>query len=615
MSKFHLPPVSTSSFFTDPSVDIFLDDVDTGSSELSSTIYPEAPILSDDPTPAPPGPTPTPSGSSLPEPSCFGSAPNEPLILPSSPPTELHVPPLSDDSPPRRSTRHEPHSYREASSNPLWQQAMAEELQALDKTHTWDIVDLLPSKTPIGSKWVYKIKTRSDGSIERYKARLVAKGFYQEYGIDYEETFAPVARLTSVRSLLAVAAVRKWNLNQMDVKNAFLNGDLTEEVYMRPPPGYNHPPNKVCKFHRALYGLKQAPRAWFAKFSTTIQNFGFSSSQYDFALFIRKSARGIIFLLLYVDDMIITGDDNVGISDLKAFLSKQFQMKDLGTVSYFLGLEISSTSDGYYLTQAKYASDLLSCAGITDNKTASTPLEPTTRLTPLDGTPLPDATLYRQLVGSLVYLTVTRPDIAYVVHIVSQFMSAPRSAHFQAVLRILRYFKGTLFHGLYYSAHSSLELCAYSDADWAGDPTDRRSTTCYYFFLGDSLISWRSKKQSLVSRSSTEAEYRAIADTTQEFIWLRWLLSDMGVIHSTATKLCCDNQSAVQIARNDVFHDRTKHIEIDCHFIRQHVVRGSIRLLSVSSSDQTADIFTKAHPPGRFHDLVSKLKLVSALPP
>ncbi|XP_058219798.1 uncharacterized mitochondrial protein AtMg00810-like [Rhododendron vialii] len=358
----------------------------------------------------------------------------------------------------------------------------------------------------------------------------------------------------------------------MDVKNAFLNGDLTKKVYMRPPPGYNHPPNKVCKLNRALYGLKQAPRAWFAKFSTTIQNFGFSSSQYDSALFIRKSAHGIIFLLLYVDDMIITGDDNVGISDLKAFLNKLFQMKDLGTVSYFLGLEISSTSDGYYLTQAKYASNLLSGAGITDNKAASTPLEPTTQLTPLDGSPLPDATRYCQLVGSLVYLTITRPDIAFAVHIVCQFMCASRSTHFDVVLRILRYVKGTLFHGLYYSAHSSLELCAYSDADWAGDPIDRRFTTGYCFFLGDSLISWQSKKQSLISRSSTEAEYHAIADTTQELIWLRWLLTDMSVIHSTATILCCDNQSVVQIARNDVFHDRTIHFEIDCHFIRQHVV-------------------------------------------
>ncbi|KAG5557516.1 hypothetical protein RHGRI_007676 [Rhododendron griersonianum] len=297
MSKFHLPPVSTSLFFTDPSVDIFLDDVDIDSSEFSSTVYLEASILSNDLTPAP-----TPSGSSLPEPSHFVFAPNEPFTVPSSPPTELLAPPLSDDSPLHHSTRHEPHSYREASSNPLWQQAMVEELLALDKTHTWDIVDLPLGKTAIGSKWVYKITTHSDGSIERYKARLVAKGFSQDYGIDYEETFAPVARLTSVRSLLEIAAVRKWNLNQMDVKNAFLNCDLTEEVYMQPPPGYNHPPNKVCKLNRTLYGLKQAPRAWFAKFSTTIQNFGFTSSQYDSALL----SRSVHVVLFFFFSMLMT---------------------------------------------------------------------------------------------------------------------------------------------------------------------------------------------------------------------------------------------------------------------------------------------------------------------
>uniref|UniRef100_A0A2N9FTI1 CCHC-type domain-containing protein n=1 Tax=Fagus sylvatica TaxID=28930 RepID=A0A2N9FTI1_FAGSY len=486
---------------------------------------------------------------------------------------------------------HEPHTYREACTNPLWQQAMTEELQALEKTHTWDLVDLPPGKSAIGCKWVYKIKTKSDGSIERYKARLVAKGYAQEYGIDYEETFAPVARITSVRSLLAIAAVHQWPLFQMDVKNAFLNGDLTEEVYMQAPPGYSDCPDKVCLLRRALYGLKQAPRAWFAKFSSIVHQFGFSSSSHDTALFIRRSDKGMILLLLYVDDMIITGDDHSGISDFKLFLHQQFEMKDLGHLSYFLGLEVSSDSTGYYLSQAKYASDLLSRAGLTDTKVVSTPLEMNARLTPLDGTPLSDATLYRQLVGSLVYLTVTRPDIAHAVHL------------------------GTMFHGLHFSAHSTLDLCAYSDADWAGDPTDRRSTTGFCFFLGDSLISWRSKKQHIVSRSSTEAEYRALADTTSELLALRWLLEDMGVTHSSPTVIHCDNRSAIQIAHNDVFHERTKHIEIDCHLVRHHLSAGILHLLPVSSSDQTADIFTKTFPPGRFRDLVSKLKMASVKPP
>ncbi|KAM7496336.1 hypothetical protein LguiA_020750 [Lonicera macranthoides] len=194
-------------------------------------------------------------------------------------------------------------------------------------------------------------------------------------------------------------------------------------------------------------------------------------------------------------------------------------------------------------------------------------------------------------------------------------MAAPRSTHYTAVLRILRYSKGTMFHGLQFSSTSSLELCAYSDSDWAGDPTDRRSTTGYCIFLGDSLISWRSKKQTLVSRSSTEAEYPALADTTQEIVWLRWLLSDMGVPQHLPTVLRCDNQSAIQIAHNDVFHERTKHIEIDCQFIRQHVSSNTIRLIPISSIDQPADIFTKVHPTGRFQNLLSKLKLTSHLPP
>lgn len=384
---------------------------------------------------------------------------------------------------------------------------------------------------------------------------------------------------------------------------------------MRPPPGYDHPPNKVCRLRRALYGLKQAPRAWFSKFSSTIHQFGFTSSSYDHALFIRRTTKGCILLLLYVDDMIITGDDKDGIRDLKSFLNQHFEMKDLGHLSYFLGLEVTSASDGYCLTQAKYATDLLSRAGLTDSKIVPTPIEANVKFTPTDDVPLDDPTLYRQLVGSLIYLTVTRPDIAYAVHIVSQFMSAPRTTHYAAVLRILRYIKGTLFHCLHFSFTSPLQLRAYSDSDWAGDPTDRRSTTGYCFFLGNSLISWRSKKQTVVARSSTEIEYRALADATSELIWLRWLLADMGVDQHSTTPLHCDNQSAIQIAHNDVFHERTKHIEVDCHFIRHHLMANELHLISVSTLDQAADIFTKAHLPSRFRDLIFKLKMGFSPPP
>ena len=249
---------------------------------------------------------------------------------------------------------------------------MKKELDALSKNHTWDLVTLPPGKPVVGCKWIYKIKTRSNGSIECYKTRLVAKGFTQEYGIDYEETFAPVARISSVRALLAIAAARKWDLFQMDVKNAFLNGDLSEEVYMQPPLGLSVESNKVCHLQRALYGLKQAPQAWFAKFSSTISRLGYMASHYDSVLFLRRTDKGTILLLLYVDDIIITGDDLSDIQELKDFLRQQFEIKDPGHLSYFLGLEITHSTDRLYITQAKYASELLSRVELTDSKTVDT---------------------------------------------------------------------------------------------------------------------------------------------------------------------------------------------------------------------------------------------------
>ncbi|RVW20344.1 Retrovirus-related Pol polyprotein from transposon RE1 [Vitis vinifera] len=384
-----------------------------------------------------------------------------------------------------------------------------------------DIFDASPRQSVVGCKWIYKIKTRFDGSVKRYKARLVAKGFTQEYGIDYEETFAPVARISSVRALLAVAAARLSS--------------------------------STC----TLWS-QQAPRAWFAKFSSTIFRLGYTASPYDSALFLRRTDKGTILLLLYVDDMIITGDDLSGIQELKDFLSQQFEMKDLGHLSYFLGLEITHSTDGLYITQP---SMLLTCCLKLGSLTA------------------------KQLTLHLVYLTVTRPDISYAVHQVSQYLSAPRSTHYAAVLRILRYLKGTLFHGLFYSAQSPLVLRAFSDADWAGDPTDRRSTTGYCFLLGSSLISWRNGSLRI------------------------WVYPP-----PLATPLYCDNQSAIHIAHNDVFHERTKHIEIDCHFIRYHLLHGALKLFSVSSKDQLADIFTKSLPKRRTRDLVDNLKLVSHPP-
>jgi hypothetical protein len=337
----------------------------------------------------------------------------------------------------------------------------------------------------------------------------------------------------------------------MDVKNAFLNGDLQEEVYMHPPPGVDTPSGHVCRLRRALYGLKQAPRAWFERFISVITTTGFSSSKHDPALFVHVSPKSCTLLLLYVDDMLITGDNSEHISHVKQHLSKEFQMSDLGQLSYFLGIEVQQTQKGFYLSQSKYIQDLLDRSGLTDTRTVATPMDIHLKLRPKDGTPLADPTRYRHIVGSLVYLTITRPYIAHAVHMLSQFVSTPTSVR-------------------YGHLDSPLQLHVYSDATWASDPVDRCSTTGYCILLGSSPIAWKSKKQAAISRSSVEAELRALATTTAEIIWLRWLLADLGVSCDTSTPLLCDNFSAIQIAHDPVKHELTKHIGVDASFTRSH---------------------------------------------
>eukprot|EP00257_Ricinus_communis_P021105 XP_015580508.1 uncharacterized protein LOC107262008 [Ricinus communis] len=381
---------------------------------------------------------------------------------------------------------------------------------------------------------------------------------------------------------------------------------------MVPPPGFDHHPGEVCRLRKALYGLRQAHRAWFEKFSTVITSLGFHPSNHDSALFIKCTSAGQILLSLYVDDMIITGDDVIGISLLKSELTRCFAMKDLGSLNY-LGIEVASSPKGYLLSQSKYISDIFGHARLFDNKTVDNPIELNARYSTSDGSLLPNLSLYRTVIGSLIYLTITRPDIAYVVHIVSQFVTSPTTIHWAVLLRILRYLRGTQFQTLLFSSTSSLELCAYSDADWAGDPTDRKSTTGFYIFLGDSLISWKSKKQDVISRSSTEAEYRAMASTTCEIVWLRWLLADMGVFLWQPTPLHCDNKSVIQIAHNSVFHEQTKHIEIDCHITRHHLQNGTLTLPFVSSSLQLANLFIKYLTASCFRFLFDKLSMLVAI--
>ncbi|RVW90513.1 Retrovirus-related Pol polyprotein from transposon TNT 1-94 [Vitis vinifera] len=490
-----------------------------------------------------------------------------------------------------------PTCYSHAAKHDCWRQAMQEEIAALEANHTWDIEPCPPTIVPLGCKWVYSVKVRSDGSLDRYKARLVALGNNQEYGVNYEETFAPVAKMTTVRTILALAASSDWPLHQMDVKNAFLHGDLKECIYMKPPPGlFPSPTSHVCKLRRSLYGLKQASRAWFEKFRTTLLQFSFRQSKYDTSLFLRKSDMGIVVLLVYVDDIVITGSDSALLGQLKTHLSESFHMKDLGPLTYFLGLEVHHSPSGISLNQHKYASDLVATAGLQGATSVDTPMELNVKLRKEEGDLLADPSLYRKLVGSLVYLTITRPDISFAVQQVSQFLQTPRHLHLAAVRRIIRYVQGTSTRGLFFPAGNSTRLAAYSDADWAGCADTRRSITGWCVFLGDALISWKSKKQDRVSKSSTESEYRAMSLACSEIIWLRGMLAELDFSETDPTPLHADNTSAIQITANPVYHERTKHIEVDCHSIREAFEARVITLPHISTDLQIADIFTKALP-------------------
>lgn len=329
----------------------------------------------------------------------------------------------------------EPETFAEAFQNSDWSKAMQEEIAALKRNQTWELVPKPRDVEPFSCKWVYKIKRRTDGSIERHKAHLVARGFSQQYGLDYDETFSPVAKLTTVRVLLALAANKDWDLWQMDVKNAFLHGDLDREIYMNQPMGFQSQghPEYVCKLRKALYGLKQAPRAWYGKIAEFLTQSGYSVTPADSSLFVKANGGKLAIVLVYVDDLIITGDDVEEIFRTKENLSVRFEMKELGQLKHLLGLEVDRTNEGIFLCQQKYAKDLLKKFGMLECKPISTPMEPNAKMCEHEGKDLKDATMYRQLVGSLLYLTLTRPDISYAVGVMSRYMQNPKKPHLEAV--------------------------------------------------------------------------------------------------------------------------------------------------------------------------------------
>ncbi|GJT99297.1 ribonuclease H-like domain-containing protein [Tanacetum coccineum] len=503
-----------------------------------------------------------------------------------------------------------PRSHVHALRDPNWKEAMLDEYNALITNGTWVLVPRPANVNVVRSMWLFKHKFNADGSLNRYKARLVANGRSQQQGIDCDETFSPVVKPATIRTVLSLAVSRDWPIHQLDVKNAFLHGHLSETVYMHQPPGFVDPnkPDYVCHLQRSLYGLKQAPRAWFQRFASYATRVGFQHSKTDSSLFVFHRGSDIAYLLLYVDDIILTASSSAFLQRIIASLHNEFAMTDLGSLNYFLGISAQRSASGLFLSQSKFAEEILERAHMQNCNPCRTPVDTESKLGS-DGKPVSDPTLYRNLAGALQYLTFTRPDISYVVQQICLYMHDPRDPHFTALKRILRYVRGTIDHGLQLHVSSTTQLTAYTDADWAGCPVTRRSTSGYCVFLGDNLLSWSAKRQVTLSRSSAEAEYRGVANVVAETAWLRNLLLELHAPLSTATLVYCDNVSAVYLSTNPVQHQRTKHIEIDIHFVREYVASGQVRVLHVPSRFQYADIFTKGLPTALFLEFRSSLNV------
>ncbi|KAJ0858060.1 putative RNA-directed DNA polymerase [Helianthus annuus] len=513
----------------------------------------------------------------------------------------------------------EPSCYEEAASNPKWVEAMNKEMEALFRNNTWVLADLPKDRKAIGCKWVFRVKYKSNGEVERFKARLVAKGFSQREGLDFGETFSPVVKMVTIRTVVTLAVFFNWSLYQLDVDNAFLHGSITEDVYMKLPQGYySKDESKVCKLVKSLYGLKQAPRKWNERLTTVLLEFGFTQSKCDHSLFILNKENVTVFLLVYVDDIVLTGNSVAEIERIKKVLNDTFKIKDLGILKYFLGIEVLYNKDEVCFSQRKYCLELLNEFGYLGCKPVNTPIEQSYLVSSKldkDQKFLKNITGFQKLIGKLIYLSLTRPDISYTVQFFSQFMHKPTEIHLSLALRLLRYLKQSPGKGLSFKKGLNLDLLGYADADWAKCLSTRKSVTGYCIYLGECLVSWKSKKQSTVSRSTAEAEYRAMCSATCELMWLKNLLSELSVSCSLPILLKCDSQSAMSIAVNPVFHERTKHFELDLHFLREQVSNGVINPVKVDSESQLADIFTKSLSVEQHVQFCEKLKLVDLFKP
>ncbi|GJW79147.1 zinc finger, CCHC-type containing protein [Tanacetum coccineum] len=430
------------------------------------------------------------------------------------------------------SIEEDPRTYNEAMQSrdsAFWKEAIDDEIGSIMENNTWIISNLPSGCKPLGCKWIFKRKMKVDGTIDKFKARLVIQGFRQKEGIDYFDTYAPVARITTIRLLLALAAIHNLVIHQMDVKTAFLNGDLDEEVYMKQPEGFVMPGNehKVCKLVKSLYGLKQAPKQWHQKFDEVVLSSGFLLNQSDKCVYSKfnSSGEGVI-ICLYVDDMLIFGTDQNQVDKTKKFLSSKFSMKDMGEADVILGIKIKRENKGIVITQSHYIEKILKKFNREDCSPVSTPMDPVEKLKPNTGKPV-DQLEYSRAIGCLMYaMTSTRPDIAYAVGRLSRFTSNPSRQHWQAITRVFKYLKGTMNYGLSYMGYPSV-LEGYSDASWINHVKDSSSTSGWVFLLGGGAISWASKKQTCITGSTMESEFVALAAAGKEAEWLRNLIHEI----------------------------------------------------------------------------------------
>ena len=509
----------------------------------------------------------------------------------------------------------EPRNPKDAMTLPQWPQwlaAMEEEMRRIDELGTWELVLMPAEGNVVGCKWVYKVKRDQKGEVSRYKARLVAQGFTQVPGVDYVDTFAPVAKFSTLRILLALAASYDWEIHQMDVKNAYLNGKLTETIYMKQPPNFVDPekPKHVCRLARGLYGLRQSGRVWYQTLARAFKDLGFDVCAVDHAVFVLREPGGKVIVAALTDDLLMISEHLKRLETVKRGLEKHFEMTDLGEARWLLGVEIrrDRAKRTLSISQGAYVQTLLGRFSLESVNTVTSPMDPGVHLSKSQS-PAAEAEKddmanvpYRELIGSLMYAAVaTRPDIAYAVTALSQFLENPGRAHWQAAQRVLKYLKGTANFGLTYGVADGVGMPAgepigYTDADFASQE-HRHSVSGYAFLVHGGSVSWSSKTQAVIALSSTEAEYIASTHAAKEAKWLGMLLSEIGIKAPRPFPILADNQSAIALTKDNAFHSRTKHIDIPYHYVREAVENGDLRLDYVKTDSNLADIFTK--PLGR----------------